>query len=716
MEPVRLQLENFIQHSKSDISFDDFSSALIIGKIKGSDKFSNGAGKSSIFSAIKYALFNEIEFSILDKVIRHGQDYCKVIFDFRLANNEVWRIQRSRNKTVGSEVRLFKKVNNEWFDSTSRRNTDTEKDIAKLIKVNCKTFCNSVLFSQSDLSGLASLSPEKRKLALKEVLQLNVYSKYEAAAKKRASDLSKDIDREKTIVSTFGSPAEDIKKFEQELLFIDKTINNKNEQKIVIETNYNNEYEFAKELSEKFETIKRQAQDALSRQKILQEEVQKFSSSINEYQDKVLLIKNAGKKLKDEVNEIEVFITNTDNQKYRDKNIVKKDIEEVSKTIIDRKSKQISISSEIEELKIPLPTGGICKYCRQPTDLTARDICQEQINAELIVKETDLKSIKLELLQLDANNKKLKEEISNIESKDHSLSSKKSLFEAKNKELEIKRSIYNEYITMIDNYNNTLTEKNKELEDIRKNQFLYSPEEYIKMKADLNNTNSKIIIIAKELENINKEIQVLSNNQAVFSHKINERKNDLAKINVCNEKISELESKSTILQEVIRAFGSKGIPALITHTILDDFQNETNILLSQFRPGMQAQFSVIKEADSEEKDTLNIGYILNGQNVEYEQLSGAQKFIAVLSLKLGLAAVMKRRLGAEIKFLLIDEVDQSLDEGSLEIFEEAIKKLQQEYKILIITHNNELKSKFNYAILVEQDEKFVSTAKVVNTW
>jgi DNA repair exonuclease SbcCD ATPase subunit len=716
MEPVRLQLENFIQHSKSDISFDDFSSALIIGKIKGSEKFSNGAGKSSIFSAIKYVLFNEIEFSILDKVIRHGEDYCKVIFDFRLANNEVWRIQRSRNKTVGSEVRLFKKVNNEWFDSTSRRNTDTEKDIAKLIKVNCKTFCNSVLFSQADLSGLASLSPEKRKLALKEVLQLNVYSKYEAAAKKRAADLAKDIDREKTIASTFGAPVEDIKKFEQELSLIDKTITDKNERKLLIEKDYNNEYQFAKEQSEKFEAIKRQAQDALSRQKTLQEEAQKLSFSIKEYENKILLIKNTGKSLKDEVNEIETFITKMNDLKYRDKDIVKKDIEDISKTIIDKKSKQISISSEIEELKIPLPTGGICKYCRQPTDLKARDICQEQINAELIVKETDLKSIKLELVQLDLNGKNLKEEISNIENRDHLLSSKKASFEVKNKELETKRSIYNEYATMIDNCNSTLIEKYKELEDIRKNQFLYSPEEYAKMKTDLNNTNIKINSIEKVLDDMNKEIQALSNNQAVFSHKINERKNDLDKITICNEKISELESKSTILQEVIRAFGSKGIPALITHTILDDFQNETNILLSQFRPGMQAQFSVIKEADSEEKDTLNIGYILNGQNVEYEQLSGAQKFISVLSLKLGLAAVMKRRLGAEIKFLLIDEVDQSLDEGSLETFEEAIKKLQQEYKILIITHNNELKLKFNYAILVEQDEKFVSTAKVVNTW
>lgn len=135
------------------------------------------------------------------------------------------------------------------------------------------------------------------------------------------------------------------------------------------------------------------------------------------------------------------------------------------------------------------------------------------------------------------------------------------------------------------------------------------------------------------------------------------------------------------------------------------------------RPGLQLQFSVIKDrSDGDQEDTLDIMYVLNGFDIEHAQLSGAQKFIVALALKLGLASVLKKRIGVKIGLFLIDEVDQCIDEGGLEFFEEAVKQLQQDFKVLVITHNNELKSKFNNAILVEQDEKFVSTAKVVNTW
>ena len=101
---------------------------------------------------------------------------------------------------------LLIQENNEWKDITGETNKDTEKEIAKIIKINYKTFCNSVLFSNLDLlMGLANLDASKRKLLLKEVLQLNIYSKYEKTAKDKVSEISKTIDKEKTILSNNDS-------------------------------------------------------------------------------------------------------------------------------------------------------------------------------------------------------------------------------------------------------------------------------------------------------------------------------------------------------------------------------------------------------------------------------------------------------------------------------------------------------------------------------
>src|ERR1700674_4480903 len=149
MLPIKLYMENFFCYTKSEIDFTEFSSAVIVGKINGNEKYSNGAGKSTIFAAIKYALFNEVDTSSLDKIIKHNADICKVMFDFQSSlDGNIYIIIRSRGKKPGTDIRLFKQTNNVWEYLTQRKSTETEKEIFKLVKINYKTFCNSVLFSQ----------------------------------------------------------------------------------------------------------------------------------------------------------------------------------------------------------------------------------------------------------------------------------------------------------------------------------------------------------------------------------------------------------------------------------------------------------------------------------------------------------------------------------------------------------------------------------------
>jgi len=59
-----------------------------------------------------------------------------------------------------------------------------------------------------------------------------------------------------------------------------------------------------------------------------------------------------------------------------------------------------------------------------------------------------------------------------------------------------------------------------------------------------------------------------------------------------------------------------------------------------------------------------------------------------------------RRVGANIKFLLFDEVDQALDRQGIDAFSESINNLAKEFKILVITHNEHMKETFEHAITV----------------
>lgn len=717
MNFLNLKIDNFCSHSNSEICFDNFSSALIVGKKKGNEKFSNGAGKSTIFSAIKYVIFNEVDFSTLDKAIRHGTDTCKVSLDFHSpVDNEIYRIIRSKNKKIGSEVRLFKRNNNSWDDLTQRRNTDTEKEISKIIKINYKTFCNSVFFAQSDMSGFASLTPEKRKQALKDVLQLNIYSKYETLAKDKSKDILKEIELEKAIQRTLGNPDIDISKFESNLNNINLDLISCDEKILNNKTSLdeeNNKYIYLSKMLNDFE---QNTNEFISKSKLLENNIKKTSDVIKEYEKKKNTIKNNIILINDEIRDLQSKIDKNLSLNIRDKSMVKNDIDKYSQLLIDQKSLYNSELSKYDELNIPLPEGSSCKYCRQI--IQNREKCQDEVDKAIEDKKIIIKEIKNNINNLNTIYNKLNSEYKNIDTIEGIVSNTRSNLFSKKTELENKKSLYSEFSSILQENNKNLESYNNEFISIKaKNISEINEDKFSKIKYDILQSKNIIANLQISLDSISKNKSLLSNNKAVCLHKIKERKNDKEKLKLSIDKVIKLEDRYILHQKVIQAFGSDGIPALITHTILDDFQLEANNWLAKLRPGLQLQIFVLKDRDDGDKeDTLNILYYLNKYEVEYAQLSGAEKLLAALALKLGLSSIIKKRLGIELGILLIDEADQSLDEGGLEAFENAIKYLQKEFKILIITHNNDLKMKFNNIIVVEQDENFVSTAKLLQMW
>jgi DNA repair exonuclease SbcCD ATPase subunit len=705
MQPLKLIIEDFLCYSKAEIDFDDFSSAVIIGKMNGNEKFSNGSGKTTIFSAIKYALFNKIDASSLDQVIRHDTDLCKVIFDFKsTVDNEIYRIVRIKPRGAGTDVSLFILSNNKFEPISAKTASQTEKEIAKLIKINYETFCNSTLFAQSDLGGLAALTPGARKKALKEALQLNIYSKFEKTTAKKISDIVKDIDKNKTIINVIESDKETIQSIDNKIL--DKS-NEIKKLQFEIDEDLKVKSKILNELTN-LQVVKSQSKDIAIKKNELEIVIRKQSIIVDDYNKKLSNIKNTIISLEKEVIVIDAYIN-----KYvqMDTAPIIKETEILLSLILEQKLQFKTIQSKLDELNIPMPDASVCKHCRQELSSEHRIICQNEIEKEKqnitkILKELQI-SIPSKQKEYDANKKK----IIAIDTINKELEVKKTDVRIKNKDIENKKSLFNELFSLFG--------KNKAELNANKISYDEIKDKVIDNKLDANITKCdlKIKECIFDVNEHNKRISNIMSDRAVLESRRADRLKDLDKISEYKKIISTLEISYILHQKVLQAFSHSGIPALITHTILDDFQIETNALLSQLRPGLQLEFSVIKDRDDGDKDdTLNIFYNLNGHQLEYALLSGAQKLIVSLCLKLGLAAVLKKRLGTDIKLFMIDEVDQSLDEGGLEAFEAAIKKLQKDFKILIITHNKELKDKFNHAILVEQDQNFVSTARVVSEW
>ena len=242
MKISRLYVKDFFCYDDAYIDFNEFSTALIVGKAENNSDVSNGVGKTTIFRAIEYVLFGHADIN-LEHIIRDDMDKCSVVFDFFVGQQE-YRVSRTRTRKGVSDLTLYKRTSTEslneeafhilkndqylpifdskyWEDVSGRRTSDTEKELTKLIGVNLKSFRIFVHFLQRDFGGLAVATPEKRKQILKDALSLAVYSKLEKIAKDKFAGLNKEADRLKVLIENLGNPEVLSVELEQKLLITD---------------------------------------------------------------------------------------------------------------------------------------------------------------------------------------------------------------------------------------------------------------------------------------------------------------------------------------------------------------------------------------------------------------------------------------------------------------------------------------------------------------
>lgn len=744
MKLGRLYISDFCCYEKGYIDFSQFNSVLIVGKVENNDSYSNGVGKTTIFKAIEYVLFNQSD-SPLDKIIRDDKFQCKIVLDFYIGEQE-YRLIRKRTRKGSTDLSLFQRngvqgtddeiyhkimpddihtpLNDDdqkfWKDISSRRAADTEKELEKLIKTNFKSFRGIVHFMQNDFSGLTTATPEKRKALLKDIFNIIIYSKLEKLAKDKSSSMLKEIDRCQTLIDNIGDPDEISLGLTIKLFLLNQEIEKQSAVIKIPTDNLENANTLLNSLISKHTELENRFSSLLIREKSLILEKSKIVSSLKEYKDKKNLCISSAKNL------IE------DNKERQD---VILELEKTDLTQIDVLSEKLSTAKDklayhnvllqnnilkYEELKIPVPDDSLCKHCRQIMTEEHKKTCKEQISKEIDDCQKNIKAAKKIISELLNEIKDLQQRLLLMNRCKQQLNETKNQLSIKSNEIQEKKKLHVEYNILLDKFKEQLSEKDIELVMVQEELKLSSQAEANTYLLQISIQKEAIKAIAMQIVLLNKELSHLSASKAVLSHDIERISKEKDKLFTLKKSLVSLEEKHKMYPYVLQAFSSTGIPNLIIHNVLDDLQNKANEVLNQLRPGLQLSFFVEKtKTDGSEADTLDVQYFVNGRERYYEQLSGAMKVSVMFSLKLGLSYLLQQMFGTDIRFLLLDEIDQALDKASIDAFADIVRFFQNDYTIMVITHNDRLKEKksiFSHAILVEQDMNMISRAKTVNSW
>ena len=143
-----LELKNFLSHRETVLYFDRGIN-MIVGQ--------NGAGKTSILDAIKFAMFGK-DRARLSNPVSHGSSACSVKLSFQVDEDE-YDVMRSYGERQRDRVASILRNGVEIADSQD----SVSSAIEKIIGMEQDVFEKSVFVAQGEIDDLVNEQPKKRK-------------------------------------------------------------------------------------------------------------------------------------------------------------------------------------------------------------------------------------------------------------------------------------------------------------------------------------------------------------------------------------------------------------------------------------------------------------------------------------------------------------------------------------------------------------------------
>ncbi|MBN2325560.1 MAG: SMC family ATPase, partial [Candidatus Omnitrophica bacterium] len=184
------------------------------------------------------------------------------------------------------------------------------------------------------------------------------------------------------------------------------------------------------------------------------------------------------------------------------------------------------------------------------------------------------------------------------------------------------------------------------------------------------------------------------------------------------ERIAAVERDEQLYKILTTAFSRNGIPAMIVDQALPELENDANNILHRLTNG---RCSIALESQRETRsgkisETLDIKISDEMGARNYEMFSGGEAFRTDLALRIALSQLLCRRAGGKLQVLVIDEGFGTQDSEGLAHIVDAVNEIQDDFeKILMVTHLEELKERFQVCIEVTKELGVGSRFEVIHS-
>ena len=635
----------------------------------------NTVGKSSIFGAVMYVLYNST-----DRGKISNQHICNVrkqscsgrilvrvgTTDYVIERTTTKHLQKDKQEYANTSLGFWKVIDaNTLEDKNSDSRTDSDKEIRKLIGT-ADDFLLTSFSSQGMIDQFVKQGSAQRKAVISRFLDLDVFDKLHDLIKEDSKDIKSQLksypDKDWSgIAKEYKQKLVDIDnknveldtclvELRQQALQINSELTNiDNNRFIVTPDELQKHRSHVADLHQVIKTLREQISSSLTEQKDVTSKIKELSSvfsddALEEVKKKLLAarrisdlyreLQNKHDKIEDQLNthvtRASVLKVVPCNNKFPDCKFIKD--ANVSNDSVD--SYKNMLQEAVERLE----------KCRQELDELAEDV----LRSKLIVLEkaqSELTSLKFREAQVD-----------------YKLKTTQSVLKQRLEELDVSK------------------EKLAKLEELA-----------------LDVENVKINELKNKLSNVNKEIKKLEDERISLAVTKGHLESDIKKLLSENKIRKTLLHKLSELELLQSAFSKKGVPNKIILSQLPALNAEIANILSGI-----VEFVVEFDTDSD-NDKLEL-YINYGDSRRLLELgSGMEKMVSSIAIRV---ALINMSTLSKSDIFVIDEGFGSLDDVNVEATTRLLRSLTKYFKtVIVMTHVDQVKDSVDLMLEIKKQEK-----------
>ena len=659
MELLTISLKNFRSHVDTNIDFTKLSTPMVIkgvNKDRTQDRASNGAGKSSIFDAITYALFG-----VGKDFLRTGTDSGGVILTFRHAGAD-YTIEK--NFTVKDyTIKLYR-------DGViiSEQKLEAITTIRELIGISKPIYDQTIYQEQGFTNFFGGMSNNYKSQMLMEILEIDQWEKYHAVTKVQLKLINEQTTKTNTKKEV---KLLDLEKLNKELAQIDIVSLNKA---------YSTQVEL---LNSKQQLLQSYAQTEFLESQLLagKPQLERGNSYLSTLRKNIHAAKDTIAKYTDIVNGIISKELVPIDEKIRAD--VKANALIIEKAIAAKETELSLKATELDTFDKKLPVimaQAVCPFCRKSME--------PEYKAQLEI-------------HLSGERAQLVSEIEKIREDCGKLMLRRSDITSQSAALDKQATIYLESVstrsqaeTILSQAQSALTEYMTQLPDAEA-LVRTMTDELNSITAILSSQNlSSVGILRQDIVTIQDKVNVLKeklDSVAPLQLRIKDLEQELAQIDV---ELTRYNSAVDTLKHIQYIFSTNGIQKWLFTQALVELSAMTNSLLNTIDLSVGFQLEKSKKLGEGFKPVFDIVVTRNstGSVYTFDGLSGGERELINFALRLALSSLIAMR--SDFKFMIIDEGFQNLDEPYREDIATLLKQLSSQFQIFLVTHFPDLEGEF----------------------